>query len=263
MRSFVVIGRGTVVLLSSANASPPILAIGADVILVRLSTKRLARNPNLARFLATSSPPPCVVEGEGPQPKHPGPCDHILRVDQARIAQNELAVLMVQRPNAFLARRLSRNRKILTARRGPATGVRRHIATTGPHLNAAGFGSVSFTRTELQAAVRAVIRLFKRWGVPDRDALRILRPLPRAAYRRWKHDEIDAIDHELGVRLSVLISIHMGLRLFFKEPSRGYRWVKAPNAVFNGRRPLDLMMTGNLRLLLRLRAYLHDHFAGR
>lgn len=263
MRSFVVLGRSTVVLLSPANALPVILAIGADVIVVRLSTKRRARIPNLSRFLVTRSPPACIVEGEGPHLEHPGPSDHILRVDQERIAQNELAIVMVPRPSAFLARKLSRNRTTLTARRGPATGIRRHIATTGPHLQAAGFGSVSFTRTELQAAARAVIRLFKRWEVSDRDALRILRPLPRAAYRRWKRDEMDAVDHELGVRLSILISIHTGLRLFFKDPSRGYRWVKAPNAAFDGRRPLDLMITGNLGPLLRLQAYLHDHFASR
>lgn len=227
MSNFVVLGRDTVVLLSPAHGSPSILAVGADIIVVKAPTQWLAKNPTLRRFSLSRS-----------------------------------GFILLRRGDTLLPGRVRRHQKKQTTRRALRSRVRRPITTTSLPPHAASLSSVSFTQTELRAAARAVIRLFRRWGVQDRDALRILRPLPRATYQRWKHDEVDAVDHELGFRLSTLISIHTGLRLFFKEPSRGYRWVKVPNVAFNGQRPLDLMMTGDRRLLFRLRAYLHDHYAG-
>lgn len=43
-----------------------------------------------------------------------------------------------------------------------------------------------------------------------------------------------------------------------QDPSRGYRWIKASNAAFEGRSALDIMMSGELTDLVRVRAMLEE-----
>jgi hypothetical protein len=42
----------------------------------------------------------------------------------------------------------------------------------------------------------------------------------------------------------------------FREPQRGYRWIKAGNEAFAGRSALDIMLGGELTDLMRVRRYL-------
>ncbi|WP_148359223.1 MbcA/ParS/Xre antitoxin family protein, partial [Acidocella aminolytica] len=48
----------------------------------------------------------------------------------------------------------------------------------------------------------------------------------------------------------------------FKEPARGYGWIKAPNAAFSGRSALDVMLHGELTDLMRVRHYLDAERGG-
>ncbi|MBS1181915.1 MAG: hypothetical protein H6Q99_1795 [Proteobacteria bacterium] len=54
-----------------------------------------------------------------------------------------------------------------------------------------------------------------------------------------------------------LMGIHKGLRYLFKEPARGYEWVRKPNATFDGQSALELMLRGELSDLADMRAYLN------
>jgi len=108
---------------------------------------------------------------------------------------------------------------------------------------------------EAAAMFRAVVNLFRLWGVGDAEAA-ILLDLPARTYARWKAGEIGRIGRDGRARLSNLMGIHKALRLIFREPQRGYQWVKAPNAAFGGRRALDVMLGGELTDLMRVRRYL-------
>jgi hypothetical protein len=52
------------------------------------------------------------------------------------------------------------------------------------------------------------------------------------------------------------MGIHKALRIVFAEPQRGYTWIKAPNAAFDGRSALEVMLGGELTDIMRVRRYL-------
>ncbi len=118
------------------------------------------------------------------------------------------------------------------------------------------------TPEEAQAAARAVINLFARWGLTDEDACQILGGLSARSYARWKKGEIGRIDRDLATRLSLLLGMHKALRYLFRDPDRAYAWVKQPNAMFGGRRALDVMLDGSIFALERVRAYLDAERGG-
>lgn len=108
---------------------------------------------------------------------------------------------------------------------------------------------------EAAAMFRAVLNLFRLWGVNDEQAAQLL-DLPVRTYRRWKAGEPGRIGRDGKARLSNLIGIHKALRLIFNDPQRGYDWVKAPNTAFDDVSALSVMLGGDLTDLMRVRRYL-------
>jgi uncharacterized protein (DUF2384 family) len=100
-----------------------------------------------------------------------------------------------------------------------------------------------------------VLNLFRLWGVSDNEAA-VLLDLPVRTYARWKADGAGRLGRDGKARLSNLLGIHKALRLIFREPQRGYDWVKAPNTAFGGRSALEVMLGGELTDLMRVRRYL-------
>ncbi|RZK01207.1 MAG: DUF2384 domain-containing protein [Novosphingobium sp.] len=117
------------------------------------------------------------------------------------------------------------------------------------------------TDAEAAAMFRAVLALFRHWGVAEDQAAVILDLSPRT-YARWKAGALGRIGRDGKARLSNLMGIHKALRLIFREPSRGYAWIKAANAAFGGRSALDVMAGGELTDLMRVRRYLDAERGG-
>ena len=114
---------------------------------------------------------------------------------------------------------------------------------------------------EAAAMFRAVLNLFRLWGVAEDQAAVILDLAPRT-YARWKTGAPGRIGRDGKARLSNLMGIHKALRLIFREPSRGYAWIKAANQAFGGRSALDVMTGGELTDLMRVRRYLDAERGG-
>lgn len=112
------------------------------------------------------------------------------------------------------------------------------------------------TDAEAEAMARAVIRLFERWQVSDAQARDILGGLAARTYARWKTGETGRIDRDLATRLSLLMGIHKGLRYLFTDPERGYGWVKKPNPAFGGQSAVDIMASGDIFSLSRVRTWI-------
>lgn len=108
---------------------------------------------------------------------------------------------------------------------------------------------------EAAALLRAALNLFRHWKLTDEQAATLL-DLPVRTYRRWKAGQPGRITRDGKARLSNIIGIHKALRIIFREPQRGYAWIKAPNAAFDGRTALDIMLGGELTDLMRVRRYL-------
>ncbi len=108
---------------------------------------------------------------------------------------------------------------------------------------------------EAGAMFRAAVNLFRLWGLSDEESALLL-DLSLRTYRRWKSDGVGRVSRDGKARLSNLMGIHKALRLTFRDPQRGYAWMRAANTVFNGRSALDVMLGGELTDLMRVRRYL-------
>jgi hypothetical protein len=120
---------------------------------------------------------------------------------------------------------------------------------------ASEFSPAPITDEEAAAMFRATLKLFELWNLTDEQAA-ILLDLPVRTYRRWKAGELGRIDRDGKARLSNLMGIHKALRIIFREPQRGYAWIRAPNRIFGNRTALDVMLGGELTDVMRVRRYL-------
>ncbi len=117
------------------------------------------------------------------------------------------------------------------------------------------FAGGPISDAEAAAMFRAAVKLFALWQVTDEQAGTLL-DMPLRTYRRWKAEGPGRSPRDGKARLSNLMGIHKALRLIFREPQRGYAWVRAPNAAFGARSALDVMLGGELTDLMRVRRYL-------
>lgn len=119
----------------------------------------------------------------------------------------------------------------------------------------APFRAEPVTQDEGGAMFRAALNLFAKWGVTDEQAA-MLTDMPVRSFRRWKAEGPGRISRDGLARLSNLMGIHKALRIIFQEPHRGYDWIKAPNAAFDGASALAVMLGGELTDIMRVRRYL-------
>ena len=117
------------------------------------------------------------------------------------------------------------------------------------------FSPRPITDEEAAAMFRAVLNLLRLWDVTDEEAATLV-DLPVRTFRRWKAGDLGRIDRDGKARLSNLLGVHKALRIIFREPQRGYAWIKAPNKAFGNRTALEVMLGGELTDLMRVRRYL-------
>ena len=113
-----------------------------------------------------------------------------------------------------------------------------------------------FTPAEVQAMQRAFVNLAARWQITDEQAAVLMGDISVRTFRRWKAGDLGRAGVDTAARLSNLMGIHKALRLLFKEPARGYGWIKRPNDAFGGASALEVMLGGQLTDIMRVRRYL-------
>ncbi len=124
------------------------------------------------------------------------------------------------------------------------------------------FRGEPITEEEAAAMFRAAVNLFQRWGLTEEQAA-ILLDLPQRTLARWKAGGAPGrLGRDGKARLSNLMGIHKALRIIFRDPRRGYEWIRAPNAAFGGRSALEVMLGGELTDLMRVRRYLDAERSG-
>lgn len=118
------------------------------------------------------------------------------------------------------------------------------------------------TSQEAAALARATTRLFERWQLSDNQACELLGGMAPRTWARWKTGDHGRIDRDLATRMSILMGVHKGLRYLFSDPKRGYEWIRRPNAAFEGRSALEVMLGGTMFHLQRVRSYLDAERGG-
>lgn len=120
----------------------------------------------------------------------------------------------------------------------------------------------TFSTAEVHAMQRATIKLFAHWNITDHEAASLLGDIPEQDYRRWRNGDYGQWTFDLALRLSHIIGIHKALRVLYSDRERGYRWIKAPNLAFGDHTALEIMLSGNLSDLIKVREYLDGFVAG-
>ncbi|HBU99076.1 MbcA/ParS/Xre antitoxin family protein [Thalassospira lucentensis] len=120
----------------------------------------------------------------------------------------------------------------------------------------------AITEDEAAALARATVNLFGVWDLSDQEARVLLGDMPARTWARWKKKDIGRIDRDLRTRMAMLIGIHKGLRYLFRDPARGYAWVRKPNAAFGGHSALEIMMRGEIMDIVDVRSYLDAERGG-
>src|SRR5258708_6556994 len=109
---------------------------------------------------------------------------------------------------------------------------------------------------EVAAMLRAAFNLFERWGVSDAEARTLLGQPSASTFYRWKRGQIGSVPRDTAWRLGDLMGIHKALRYMFREPERGYAWMKKPNDAFGDRSALERMLAGAPSDVTAVRSYL-------
>ena len=122
-----------------------------------------------------------------------------------------------------------------------------------PHVAAT---ALQFSDEEVQAMQRAFIKLAEFWGLTDEQASVVMGDISVRTFRRWKVGELGRAGIDTAARLSNVMGIHKALRLLFKEPARGYGWIKRSNTAFGGATALEVMLGGQITDIMRVRRYL-------
>lgn len=114
----------------------------------------------------------------------------------------------------------------------------------------------AISEAEAGALARTTVNLFKRWKLSDAEACTLLGGMSLRTWARWKDRSFGRIDRDLRMRMAHLIGIHKGLRYLFREPARGYAWIRKPNAAFGGMSALGLMLRGEMSDLSAMREWI-------
>lgn len=130
--------------------------------------------------------------------------------------------------------------------------MRLESITTTP----ASIRSGVITDEEAGALARATLNLFRMWDLSDGEACTLLGGLSPRTWARWKDGSIGRVDRDLRMRMAHLMGIHKGLRYLFREPARGYAWMRAPNDAFDGQSALGMMLRGEMSDLSGMRAWI-------
>lgn len=109
---------------------------------------------------------------------------------------------------------------------------------------------------EAGALARATVNLFKAWKLSDIEACTLLGGMSPRTWARWKDKAFGRIDRDLRMRMAHLIGIHKGLRYLFRDPARGYAWIRKSNATFGGLSALGLMLRGEMSDLAAMREWI-------
>ena len=108
-----------------------------------------------------------------------------------------------------------------------------------------------------QAGLTAFFSIAEEWEL-DNDQQRLLLGSPgRTTFFEWKKNKQGHLSRDALDRLSYILGIYKALHILFSDRT-ALQWLRNPNSdsQFNGRSPLEYLVTGQLVALADVRRYL-------
>jgi hypothetical protein len=135
--------------------------------------------------------------------------------------------------------------------------VAQAIRDNGAPQSPVNLGDEAARKRLTPAAVSGVVRLAEIWRLTSVEVCALVGDVSeRTWFRMKKGDWSGSLSQDTLTRVSALIGIFKALRLLFSEPLAD-EWVKLPNKgqLFEGRRPIDVMIDGGIPKLLLVRRH--------
>ena len=113
------------------------------------------------------------------------------------------------------------------------------------------------TRRRLtRAAVPALMRLVRDWGLTEQQAADLLGGVSLSTLRRWRRSAPADLGVDGLTRASYLLGIYRALHVLLDEANAD-RWMTGPNAaaLFGGRTPLEVVLRGGIPALDAVRRH--------
>jgi hypothetical protein len=104
-------------------------------------------------------------------------------------------------------------------------------------------------------------KLAEIWDLSTDQQIKLLGSPGRSTYFRWRKDGGDVSVDTLE-RISHLGSIYKALGILLDSPEAAVRWIRQPNRYFEGASALDIMLSGNLSDIIRVRQYVDAQRGG-
>ncbi len=128
-----------------------------------------------------------------------------------------------------------------------------------PNLHSAPGSGAEAVR--IPAVMDAFARLAEDWKLSTDEQLTLLGSPGRSTFFKWKksggnlpQDTIERISHMLG--------IYKSLQILLPNPESADGWIKKPNAYFDDRSALEVMLDGQVVDIYRVREYLDAQRGG-
>jgi uncharacterized protein (DUF2384 family) len=104
-------------------------------------------------------------------------------------------------------------------------------------------------------------KLAEIWDLSTDQQIKLLGSPARSTYFRWRKDGGDVSVDTLE-RISHLGSVYKALGILLDLPEAAVRWIRRPNRYFEGASALDIMLSGNLSDIIRVRQYVDAQRGG-
>ncbi|MGY3577834.1 MbcA/ParS/Xre antitoxin family protein [Bradyrhizobium sp. USDA 4504] len=104
-------------------------------------------------------------------------------------------------------------------------------------------------------------KLAEIWDLNTEQQIKLLGSPGRSTYFRWRKEGGDVSGDTLE-RISHLGSVYKALGILLDSPEAAVRWIHRPNRYFEGASALDIMLSGNLSDIIRVRQYVDAQRGG-
>lgn len=116
-----------------------------------------------------------------------------------------------------------------------------------------------------EALLPALFNIFARWGLTGRQQMTLLGLSNEKTLYNWKRrPERAKLSRDLLERASYLLGIYKSLQILLPDPQQADAWLITPNdnPLFNGQRPLDRLLAGQVVDLAEVRQFLDAERGG-
>lgn len=104
-------------------------------------------------------------------------------------------------------------------------------------------------------------KLAEIWELNTDQQIKLLGSPARSTYFRWRKDGGE-VSVDTTERISHLGSIYKALQILLDTPGDADRWIRKSNRFFDGATALDIMLSGNLSDIIKVRNYVDAQRGG-